>query len=673
MSKREHLPVGLKANHHRSFRDKSGGPDFFRYHGLWAPGVRLFRNLGFAGKAAIISVVFLLSVIVLGWNYFPSVNEQIRSTRTEREGVAILTDFAPVLHGILNTRNATRAMLGGYDATANYADARSQTDAAIARLQRNLAQRGDPLGVSSEVVKLKASWDATANAKNGVDEHGRTVFGPVSASLIELLNSVGDSSQLVLDPDLDSFYLVSALVLVLPRTIEDVGQVWGWGTFAALRGGIGSEEEAKWHVWSSQIVTGIDETRSAVKHVVSANSTLASRFDLSPLDGALDLRKAGQAAVLEAAAPRADAYYAQGESAVKGMIDMYGRMLVALDELLAARQTRLTDGRTGTVLALAVSLLMAAYFFLSFRRVLEGGMRAVAFHIDAIRDGDLTTEPRAWGKDEVASLIGSLTGMQESLRRIVSQVRSVSEHIVVASAQISGGANDLSARTEQSAASLQESAAAMEEISSTVKHTAGNARDAAGLSLESVSAAGRGKEVIDTMVDTMQSIDASSRRITDIIGTIDGIAFQTNILALNAAVEAARAGDSGRGFSVVASEVRALAQRTSTAAREIKGLIATSVAHVNSGSSVVDTVGQTVAEITETTRKVHQILAEIARAAEDESRGVAQTTQAVQEMDAVTQQNAALVEQTAAASLAMKQQAGALAAEVAKFRLPAAA
>lgn len=224
MSKRHSPIAGADANPRRA-APPSVVPEFFRYHGLWAPGVRLFRSIGFAGKAATISLVFLLSVAVLAWNYFPSANEQIASTTRERQGVAILTDFAPVLHGVLDARNATRAMLGGYDASAKYAEARQRTDAAIAHLEHDLATTGDPLGVTTEVANLKRSWDATTTARNGVDDHGRTVFGPVSASLIELLNKVGDTSQLVLDPDLDSFYLVSAVVLILPRTIEDVGQV----------------------------------------------------------------------------------------------------------------------------------------------------------------------------------------------------------------------------------------------------------------------------------------------------------------------------------------------------------------------------------------------------------------------------------------------------------------
>jgi len=285
--------------------------------------------------------------------------------------------------------------------------------------------------------------------------------------------------------------------------------------------------------------------------------------------------------------------------------------------------------------------------------------------------GDLTSSPTPWGKDDAAHLMFALRGTQEAMRQIVSQVRSASDNIVVASDEISSGARDLSARTEQSAANLQESASAMEEISSTVKQTASTAKDAADKSGESSRLASRGGEIIGTMVSTMDAIHASSSKIGDIIGTIDSIAFQTNILALNAAVEAARAGDAGRGFAVVATEVRALSQRTAAAAREVKTLINTSVEQVASGATVVKLAGTTIADIVESSHGVNRLLSEISLSADEQARGVSQTAQAVNELDHVTQQNAALVEETAAAAAMLQEQAKSLAAEVSKFKLPA--
>jgi methyl-accepting chemotaxis protein len=308
--------------------------------------------------------------------------------------------------------------------------------------------------------------------------------------------------------------------------------------------------------------------------------------------------------------------------------------------------------------------------FYSFYLVMNGGLNEVRRHLRLMAEGNLTSSPTPWGRDDAADLMFALRDTQESTRRIVSKVREASNSIVVASTEIAGGANHLSSRTEQSAANLQQSAASIEEISATVQQTASGAKRASELATENERVASRGGEIIGTVVDTMQRIHASSSKISDIIGVIDGIAFQTNILALNAAVEAARAGEAGRGFAVVATEVRALAQRASGAAREIKSLILASVEQVSTGAEVVKTAGSTIEQLVETSRRVNHLLSEIACGADEQARGVSQTSQAVQELDNVTQQNAALVEETAVAASALSNQAHALAAEVAQFQLP---
>ena len=374
----------------------------------------------------------------------------------------------------------------------------------------------------------------------------------------------------------------------------------------------------------------------------------------------------------EVAAASADpaAISTAGDAAAAGLGRLQLRLFDELDRLLALRVDRLEGARNLTAIVVLLGLAAAWYLFAAFHKVLNGGLQEVAFHIDAMRDGDLTTRPRAWGADEAASLMQTLQQMQDALRRIVTQVRGASDNIVHSSSEIADGAHDLSARTEQSAANLQQSASAMEELASTVRQTASHALDASRLAGDNAQVAARGGQIIGTMVATMTEIHASSSRIGDITATIDGIAFQTNILALNAAVEAARAGESGRGFAVVATEVRALAQRSAAAAREIRGLITTSVEQVASGTAVVREAGATIGEIVQKTGRVSEVLNSISSGADEQARGVTQTTQAVQQLDTVTQQNAALVEQTAAAAASLKDQAHALAAEVAQFRLP---
>ena len=267
------------------------------------------------------------------------------------------------------------------------------------------------------------------------------------------------------------------------------------------------------------------------------------------------------------------------------------------------------------------------------------------------------------------SLLYAIRGMRDSLAGIVSQVRSGTDAIATASSEINAGNQDLSSRTEQQASSLEETASSMEELTSTVRQNADNARQANGLTAAASSVALRGGEVVAQVVETMGAINDSSRRVVDIIGIIDGIAFQTNILALNAAVEAARAGEQGRGFAVVASEVRNLAQRSAAAAKEIKLLIGDSVERVDAGSALVAQAGATMQEVVESVRRVSDVVAEISAATAEQSEGIEQVNGAIAQMDQVTQQNSALVEEAAAAAESMQEQAGRLHALVAVFRL----
>ena len=290
----------------------------------------------------------------------------------------------------------------------------------------------------------------------------------------------------------------------------------------------------------------------------------------------------------------------------------------------------------------------------------------------AIAGGDLTTPVRVIGQDEIAQLLKALAAMQGSLASVVGNVRENSESVATAASQISQGSNDLSARTEEQASALQEAAASMEELGSTVRQNAENALSANQLALGASTVARKGGDVVGEVVETMKGINDSSKRIVDIIGVIDGIAFQTNILALNAAVEAARAGEQGRGFAVVASEVRSLAQRSADAAREIKSLISASVKRVEHGTALVDRAGMTMTEIVTSIARVTDIMGEISAASTEQSTGVGQISEAIAQMDQATQQNAALVEESAAAAESLSDQARQLVQVVAVFKLDGA-
>ncbi|SDH05045.1 MULTISPECIES: methyl-accepting chemotaxis protein [unclassified Duganella] len=320
------------------------------------------------------------------------------------------------------------------------------------------------------------------------------------------------------------------------------------------------------------------------------------------------------------------------------------------------------------LLAVAISVAAAVVITRSLQKQLGGEPDYTSSIAGAIAGGDLSISINTTGADK-NSLVFEMREMRNSLRDIVSQVRTGTETIGTASREIAAGNVDLSSRTEMQASSLEKTASAMDELTSTVKQNADNAREANQLASAASDVAVKGGQVVSQVVDTMSSIDASAKKIVDIIGVIDGIAFQTNILALNAAVEAARAGEQGRGFAVVASEVRNLAQRSAGAAKEIKMLIDDSVEKVGAGTKLVGQAGVTMDEVVTSVRRVTDIMSEIANASQEQSAGIAQVNQSIIEMDSMTQQNAALVEEAAAAAQSLQDQAGELARVVSIFKL----
>ncbi|MFZ6769231.1 methyl-accepting chemotaxis protein [Undibacterium sp. Di26W] len=313
-----------------------------------------------------------------------------------------------------------------------------------------------------------------------------------------------------------------------------------------------------------------------------------------------------------------------------------------------------------------VAVFVSAYFLLT---AISRPLKQAITQFEAIGNGDLTQQLKPSSRDEMGQLVSALENMRQSLMQTVMMVRQSSGSIAVSSEEIATGNMDLSSRTEQQAASLEETASSMEELTSTVQQNADNARQANTLASNASEVASKGGQVVGNVVHTMSSIKESSKKIVDIIGVIDGIAFQTNILALNAAVEAARAGEQGRGFAVVATEVRNLAQRSANAAKEIKELISNSVDKVEIGSRLVDDAGKTMDEIVVSIKSVADIMAEITSASAEQRDGINQVSQAISKMDEATQQNAALVEQAAAAASSMRDQASNLNHAVSIFKL----
>jgi methyl-accepting chemotaxis protein len=355
-----------------------------------------------------------------------------------------------------------------------------------------------------------------------------------------------------------------------------------------------------------------------------------------------------------------------------GSIDALARYQEELAEAGLA-ETRAALARTHALLGglLLLCLAAAATAAWLITRSVTRPLREAVAATEAIAEGDLTRRIDVAGRDETAELLAALARMQDRLRDVVGRIRAGTDSIGTASSQVAAGSQDLSTRTEQTASHLQQTASSVEEITQTLRQSSDSSAQANQLAAGAAGVARRGGEVVAQVVATMEEINASSRKIADITGVIDGIAFQTNILALNAAVEAARAGEQGRGFAVVAGEVRSLAQRSAEAAREIKTLIGTSVDKVEAGSRLVGDAGHTMQEIVASVQRVSDIIGEISAAATEQSQGIGQVNASVSQLDQMTQQNAALVEQSAAAAASLKEQAGRLAEAVAAFRLAA--
>ncbi|MCC7703151.1 CHASE3 domain-containing protein [Janthinobacterium sp. GW460P] len=390
------------------------------------------------------------------------------------------------------------------------------------------------------------------------------------------------------------------------------------------------------------------------------------------LEPVIAMRRAvaqGTAAIEPVLAREKEGRGKQGMDAMRALLDEIGQaetvLLAQRSEAAAALQARTHWTLLGGG---AAALLLAASIAWWLARNISGPLRSAIDVARQVAQGDLTVRVEVRSKDETGELMQALKDMTASLLRIVTEVRGGTQAIATASRQIASGNLDLSARTEQQASSLEETASSMEELTGTVQQNAQNAHEANGLAASASTVAGKGGSVVAQVVDTMGSINDSSRKIVDIIGVIDGIAFQTNILALNAAVEAARAGEQGRGFAVVATEVRNLAQRSAGAAREIKALINDSVAQVENGARLVDEAGHTMHEIVDSVHKVSSIVGHISAASDEQRAGIEQVNQAISEMDHVTQQNASLVEEAAAAAEAMQEQAARLADAVSVFR-----
>jgi len=640
---------------------------------IWAPGVRLLSKLHFSTKALLISLMFLVPLGWVSWAYYAAQSDAIAFSDKELLGVQYTQVVFPVIDLAQQLRSdASSTAAANSSPAATTSDVRSRLQAA----QKALEDVNKTLGKELDTGK---TYDAALAAFSQIDKAtgADAVFKAHTdyiASLISLLQAVTDNSNLTLDPDIDSFYLMDAALSRVPDVVETSGKLRGLGLAVMKAGSITPEQQ---RVLSDAIpiaefqLQGMSDDLAKVyaynpgleKLVESkealGNSSAFFALARSSVVNAQDFHVENQAHYLELANKSMESQYT-----------LTKRLMTQLGNVVTVRIDGIRSKVMITELILLVGVALATYFFISFYLISNGGLKLISRHLGEVSTGDLRNIPNEpLGGDEAAKVLKDLQVAYDSLHMLIRKVRHSARALHAASGEISAASQELSARTEAAAANLEEQASAMEEIGSTVGSTAERAQMASTFASDNAHVAAKGGKVFDEVVGTMREIHESSSKISDIISVIDGIAFQTNILALNAAVEAARAGESGRGFAVVASEVRSLAGRSANAAREIKSLIAASVDKVESGTRVVQQAGETMQEVVANADQINQFLHEISVACREQAQGVEEVGRAIQELDKGTQQNSALVEETASAADALTQQADVLQDEIANFRV----
>ena len=648
----------------------AGSAGLLARDGFWAAGVRLFRHLRFGPKAMLVSVFFLIPVALGLWYLVQQESGRIQALELKRDGVLLLEKHAPVVKALTDLRNASRA------AAPELAEPLALQQQAHADLRRAQAQLQAVLPAYLDTFALAEAATALQTAVNGLAAGAKgTEVEAVLELAVQLARQVAERSGLVLDTDLADLQLLMAFGRELPDLAEAVGQLRGWGTFALGKKLEDPKANQRVTGWQARTQKHLGEWGNWLAAAHKADPALAATLKTPVLDDARALLKT-HARVFDGgdaqAAHDAAGWWRETSRVVDGLYATQAQGLALLAQRMEARMAKARLERNLMLALNAISLLLAAYLFYCFYRVMSGGLRETRAHLQALAQGDLTTSPMPWGRDEVAELMRSVHEMQQSLRAMVRSVRLASDDIVHSSRDIAQDARDLSSRSEQTASRLKTTVAALNQISGAIGTSAGHAQRAAKFADDNAAAAEQAKDVMGKVVSTMDEIGGASGKIGDITGAIDAIAFQTNILALNAAVEAARAGEAGRGFAVVAAEVRTLAQRSSEAAREIKTLITDSVEKTRYGTQVTREAGSTIENVVDSAEQAGILVQGIAHSARKEVAGIEQIGRDAEDLDRTTQENNALVAQTAQAATALCDRAQSLAEQVGRFRLPPA-
>ncbi|MBY0237831.1 MAG: hypothetical protein K2X55_00805 [Burkholderiaceae bacterium] len=640
-------------------------------HGLWTPAVLLMQKLKFREKALLICGAFIFPIVIMGLFYFRNLSSDLAVVVSENSGRHYNQQIYQLLDLAQQWRRDAVAQATSGSAPATLPAVRSALDEQYRHLAALEQQSGAAFHTAQPYAAVIEAFQAAGTSSSASDvfaRHSRHI-----AALLALLEHVTDASQLSLDPENDTYFLMDVAFFRLPAVIEHTANLRAIGSDAVRAGAATPLQQRQMSETIALAEADFGKLEKALRKL-AAHPEIPGKIGASAIHAdTSQYFAATRQRIIEASsiAPALlNTHIDESNKIIAEQYQLAARVIASLGQLLDERERDKRNERLLVTLAIVGSLLLTSCLFYTFYLVTLGGLRVISKHLQQVSQGDLRTPPaKPTGKDEPAQVIADLRITYESLYRLIRTVRHSARALHATSSEIAQASLDLSARSESAAASLEQQAAAMEQIGSTVLTNAERATVAANFATANAKVADDGGKAIADVVHTMQAIHASSAKISDIIGVIDGIAFQTNILALNAAVEAARAGEQGRGFAVVAAEVRTLAQRSAAAALEIKTLISTSVGQINNGTSIVEHAGGTMLEVVENARKINTYLHDISTASKEQSSGVAQVAQSISKLDDDTQRNAALVEQTSAACASLKEQADGLQEEIANFRV----
>ncbi len=638
----------------------------------------ILHRLSLAQKFLILGVLALLLLSVPTAVVLKRAFAEVAMAQRQDAGTDAVEALNHVTQLTQTHRGLSAAMLNGSEElAARRPGVRDALTKSVEALDASLRAEGASAPLLGRWQDSKKTWVAleqavaarTLKAPDSTQQHTALI-----AEQFLLGEALMDEFGLSLEPQLDIHMLMQVAMVDLPTLTEALGVMRAQGAGFLAQGALPPEgrvvlQELKRRVLQARgaLFRNLDKATQANPDFKLALNAKA-QLQREQIGKAVSLADQGLIDATDLKLAPA-AYFDEFTRTIDGLFAFNAQAIGVLQQTLHVRERAAQVQAYGVLLLLLTGSLAAGWLALACVRSITGPVGDAVLVASAVASGDLTSPIQVRGSNEIWRLMQTLADMQRQLVDVVSKVRQGAHGVADASVEIAQGNSDLSARTEQQASALEETAASMEQLNSTVQQNADNALQANQLAHSASTVAVKGGELVAQVVQTMRGINDSSRRIADIIGVIDGIAFQTNILALNAAVEAARAGEQGRGFAVVASEVRSLAARSAEAAKEIKGLINASVERVEQGCAQVDQAGSTMTEVVGAIRHVTELMSQISDASREQSLGVSQVGEAVAQMDRVTQQNAALVEEMASAAGSLKSRAAELVAGVGVFKL----